>query len=49
MAQERIANAGAQSRPVTPPDLNSQIQGTSSPEELQRLMESQGYTFNVQN
>ena len=49
MAQERIANAGAQSRPVTPPDLNSQIQGTSSPEELQRLMESQGYSFNVQN
>jgi hypothetical protein len=48
MAQDRIANAGAQSRPVTPPDLNSQIQATTSQEQLQALMESQGYTFNVQ-
>lgn len=48
MAQDRIAHAGAQSQPVTPPDLNSQIQATKSQEELQTLMESQGYTFNVQ-
>ena len=48
-AQDRIAEAGIQGQPVVQADFNDQIGQTKSPEELRVLMESKGYTFNVQS
>lgn len=47
-AQQRIAEAGVQGQPVTPPNLNEQILATRNEDELKALIRSQGYEFNVQ-
>lgn len=46
-AEQRIAMAADDAGPVTNPDLNTLIRQTNSPEELQNLMEANGYTWNA--
>ncbi len=48
-AQQRIAQAGVQGQPVTPPNLNDQIRATTSEVELKALMRSHGFEFDVQD
>ena len=47
-AQQRIAEAGVQGQPVTPPDLNDQIRSTKTEAELKALLRSQGVEIDVQ-
>jgi peptidoglycan hydrolase-like protein with peptidoglycan-binding domain len=46
-AEQRIAMAADDAGPVSSPELNELISRTSTPEELQMLMESNGYTWNA--
>lgn len=46
-AEQRIAMAADDAGPVTNPDLDALIRQTNNPEELQALMESNGYTWNA--
>ena len=41
-AEQRIQAAGEGGDPVSPTDLEAQIRATKDPDELRRLMESQG-------
>jgi len=46
-AEQRIAMAADDAGPVANPDLDTLIRQTTSPEELQNLMEANGYTWNA--
>ncbi|MGA0398179.1 MAG: hypothetical protein ACO3O3_13540, partial [Ilumatobacteraceae bacterium] len=46
-AEQRIAMAADDAGPVSSPELDALIRQTNSPEELQSLMESHGYTWNA--
>ena len=46
-AEQRIAMAADDAGPVSSPELDELIRRTNSPEELQALMESHGYTWNA--
>ena len=46
-AEQRIAAAADDAGPVANPDLDTLIRQTSSPDELQQLMEANGYTWNA--
>jgi len=46
-AEQRIAAAGEGGDPVVPTDLDDRIKATNSTDELQALMESEGYHWNA--
>jgi hypothetical protein len=46
-AEQRIAMAATDAEPVTNPDLDALIRQTANPEELQAVMEANGYTWNA--